>query len=62
MCTLTPDGKPIFPCYKCGDHGTGYKLMQIDGFKDILNYHAVRLCPKCVDYLKEHDFPMKEVV
>lgn len=61
MCTLTPDGKPVFPCYKCGDYVTGYKLMQIDGFKDILNYHAVRLCPKCVGYLKEHDFPMKDV-
>lgn len=60
---LTPDGKPIFRCYKCGECGTheaGTILVQIDGFKNPDDFHAVRLCSRCREYLRSHDFPMKE--
>lgn len=59
---IAPNGEPIFECYKCGERGTnhGTKLVQIAGFKDPVNFHAVRLCERCLEYLRNHDFPMKE--
>ena len=61
---IAPNGTPIFECYKCGNRGThnnGYKLCQIDGFSNRVDYHAVIICKKCREYLKEHKFPMKEL-
>lgn len=60
---IAPNGEPIFACYKCGNRGTsaGTKLVQIDGFKNPNDFHAVRLCEHCRAYLKDHKFPMKEV-
>jgi hypothetical protein len=60
---IAPNGKPIFVCYKCGNRGTNdsLKLVQIDGFKDPNDYQSVRLCEHCRDYLKRHEFPMKEL-
>lgn len=59
---IAPNGEPIFKCYKCGERGTNYgtKLVQIAGFKDPVKFHAVRLCERCREYLRNHDFPMKE--
>lgn len=60
---VAPNGKPVFVCYKCGRRGTGdsLKLVQIDGFKNPNDFHAVRLCEHCRAYLKAHKFPMKEL-
>lgn len=60
MHVLLPNGNVAFKCYKCMQIKCDCKLIQIDGFKDPSMFHAVRLCPECVNYLKNHKFRMSE--
>ena len=57
---IAPNGESIYECFKCGERGTGKSLKRVQ-FQDRQELRTARMCERCRDYLKRHDFPMQEI-